>query len=112
MSFEFLTSLVLAHGYLVVFLAVALDCAALPIPGELLLLTIGGLAVKGHLDPAWALTVAAAGGVIAGFLRYWMGRVGGHPGLPRVGRPRAARAAPARFWRVGLGPAAGGPPVA
>src|SRR2546425_6335950 len=59
MSFEFLAGLVLAHGYLVIFLAVALDCAALPIPGELLLLTIGGLAVKGHLDPAWAITVAA-----------------------------------------------------
>src|SRR6266850_573523 len=29
MSFEFLAGLVLAHGYLVVFLAVALDCAAL-----------------------------------------------------------------------------------
>src|SRR5213594_1585886 len=72
MSFEFLAGLVLAHGYLVVFLAVALDCAALPIPGELLLLTIGGLAVKGHLDPAWAITVAAAGVIIADSVSYWM----------------------------------------
>ena len=43
MSFEFLAGLVLAHGYLVVFLAVVLDCAALPIPGELLLLTIADI---------------------------------------------------------------------
>ena len=58
MSFDFLASLVLAHGYLVVFCAVALDFAALPIPGELLLLTIGGLAVQGRLDPAWAIAAA------------------------------------------------------
>src|SRR5436305_571992 len=50
MSFDFLASLVLAHGYLVVFCAIALDFAALPIPGELLLLTIGGLAVQGRRD--------------------------------------------------------------
>ena len=29
MSFDFLAGLVLAHGYVIVFLAVALDCAAL-----------------------------------------------------------------------------------
>jgi len=85
MSFEFLTSLVLAHGYLVVFLAVALDCAALPIPGELLLLTIGGLAVQGRLEPVWAITVATAGVVIADSISYWMGRLGGHHVIARVG---------------------------
>src|ERR1700704_5899747 len=85
MSFEFLAGLVLAHGYLVVFLAVVLDCAALPIPGELLLLTIGGLAVKGHLDPAWAIAVATAGVIIADSFGYWMGRLGGHRVFARVG---------------------------
>ena len=65
MSFDFLAGLVLAHGYVVVFLAVALDCAALPIPGELLLLTIGGLAVQGHLDPVRGIAAAAAGVIIA-----------------------------------------------
>jgi membrane protein DedA with SNARE-associated domain len=84
MNFEFLASLVLAHGYLVVFLAVALDSAALPIPGELLLLTIGGLAVQGRLDPVWAISVAAAGVVIADSVSYWMGRLGGHRVIARV----------------------------
>ncbi len=85
MSFEFLTSLVLAHGYLVVFVAVALDCAALPIPGELLLLTIGGLAVQGRLDPVWAISVATAGVIIADSISYWMGRLGGDRVIARVG---------------------------
>jgi membrane protein DedA with SNARE-associated domain len=84
-SFESLTSLVLAHGYLVVFVAVALDCAALPIPGELLLLTIGGLAVQGRLDPVWAISVATAGVIIADSISYWMGRLGGDHVIARVG---------------------------
>jgi len=85
MSFDVLASLVLAHGYLVVFVAVALDCAALPIPGELLLLTIGGLAVQGRLEPVRAICVAAAGVVIADSISYWMGRLGGHHVIQRVG---------------------------
>jgi membrane protein DedA with SNARE-associated domain len=84
-SFESLTGLVLAHGYLVVFVAVALDCAALPIPGELLLLTIGGLAVQGRLDPVWAISVATAGVIIADSISYWMGRLGGDHVIARVG---------------------------
>ena len=80
MSFETLTALVLAHGYIVVFVAVALDCAALPIPGEILLLTLGGLAGQGLLDPASGVAAAAAGVLIADALSYWIGRVGG----PRV----------------------------
>jgi len=85
MSFEFLANLVLAHGYLVVFCVVVLDCAALPIPGELLLLTVGGLAVQGRLDPVWAVAVAAAGAMIADSTSYWMGRLGGHRVIARVG---------------------------
>jgi membrane protein DedA with SNARE-associated domain len=84
-NFDALTTLVLAHGYLVVFVAVALDCAALPIPGELLLLTIGGLAVQGRLDPVWAISVATAGVIIADSISYWMGRLGGHRVIARVG---------------------------
>src|SRR5437879_12733933 len=85
MSFDFLAGLVLAHGYVIVFLAVALDCAVLPIPGELLLLTIAGLAVQGHLDPVRGIAAAAAGVIIADSLGYWMGRLGGHRVFARVG---------------------------
>ena len=85
MSFDFLASLVLAHGYLVVFFAIALDCAALPIPGELLLLTVGGLAVQGRLDPVWAISVATAGAILADSISYWMGRLGGERVIARVG---------------------------
>src|SRR5262245_66186313 len=88
-NFEFLTSLVLAHGYLVVFIAVALDCAALPIPGELLLLTIGGLAVQGRLDPMWGVLVATAGVIVADSISYWMGRLHGDRVIARGGFGRS-----------------------
>jgi len=94
MSFDFLASLVLAHGYLVVFVAVALDCAALPIPGELLLLTIGGLAVQGRLDPVCAISVATAGVIIADSISYWMGRLGGRRVITRL--------AFGRHWTPGI----------
>ena len=112
MSFEFLAGLVLAHGYLVVFLAVALDCAALPIPGELLLLTIGGLAVKGHLDPAWAITVAAAGVIIADSVSYWMGRMGGHRVFARFGRHWTPGTTTLVFGRFVIGARVVVPPMA
>jgi len=112
MSFEFLAGLVLAHGYLVVFLAVALDCAALPIPGELLLLTIGGLAVKGHLDPAWAITVAAAGAIIADSISYWMGRMGGHRVFARFGRHWTPGTTTLVFGRFVIGARVVVPPMA
>src|SRR5258707_14095898 len=91
MSFDFLAGLVLAHGYVVVFVAVALDCAALPIPGELLLLTIGGLAAQGHLGPVRGIAAPPAGVIIADSVGYWVGRLGGHPGFARggVGQRRA-----------------------
>jgi membrane protein DedA with SNARE-associated domain len=75
--FDSLIALVLAHGYIVVFVAVALDCAALPIPGELLLLTLGGLAGQGHLDPASGILAAAAGVLVADVATYWVGRLHG-----------------------------------
>jgi membrane protein DedA with SNARE-associated domain len=84
MSFETLAALVLTHGYIVVFCAVALDCAALPIPGEILLLTLGGLAGQGLLDPASGVAAAAAGVLVADALSYWVGRLGGQRVFSRV----------------------------
>ncbi len=84
MSFEMLASLVLTHGYIVVFVAVALDCAALPIPGEILLLTLGGLAGQGHMDPASGVAAAAAGVLVADVASYWVGRVGGQRVFAKV----------------------------
>jgi membrane protein DedA with SNARE-associated domain len=82
--FDSLVALVLAHGYIVVFGAVALDCAALPIPGELLLLTLGGLAGQGHLDAGSGILAAAAGVLVADAATYWIGRMHGQRMFAKV----------------------------
>lgn len=84
--FDAMVGLVLTHGYIVVFAAVALDCAALPIPGELLLLTLGGLAGQGHLDPASGVIAAAAGVLVADALTYWIGRLHGQRVFKKIGQ--------------------------
>jgi membrane protein DedA with SNARE-associated domain len=83
-SFESLAQLVVAHGYLVISTAIALECAALPIPGELLLLTFGGLSAQGRLDPALGIAVAALGVIVGDSVAYWGGRLGGQRVLERM----------------------------
>jgi membrane-associated protein len=83
-SLDALAQLVIAHGYLVIFVAIALECAALPIPGELLLLTFGGLCAGGGLDPVLGIVVAAFAVVVGDSISYWAGRLGGRRVLSRV----------------------------
>ena len=84
MAFDTLAQLVVAYGYALVFVAIALECAALPIPGELLLLTFGGLAVQGRLDPALGIVVAALAVIAGDSVAFWAGRLGGTRVLARV----------------------------
>ncbi len=84
-----LLGLFVAYGYWIVFTAILLDNAGLPIPGELLLLAFGVVAKDGHLDLILGLLVAAAAAMAGDSLGYWVGRLGGHRVLARLGqRPR------------------------
>jgi membrane protein DedA with SNARE-associated domain len=86
---ELLMGLFIAYGYWIVFTAILLDNAGLPIPGELLLLAFGVVAKDGHLDPLLGLAVAATAALVGDSLGYWIGRAGGAKILARVGvRPR------------------------
>lgn len=86
---ELLMGLFIAYGYWIVFTAILLDNAGLPIPGELLLLAFGVVAKDGHLDPLLGLAVAATAALAGDSLGYWLGRVGGAKVLARVGaKPR------------------------
>ncbi len=77
MSIESLAQLIAAHGYVIIFVAILLDCAGLPLPGELVLLTLGGLASRGHLDPVLGLTVAVTAALMGDTISYCAGRIGG-----------------------------------
>ena len=83
---ELLMGLFIAYGYWIVFTAILLDNAGLPIPGELLLLAFGVLAKDGHLDPLLGLAVAATAALVGDSLGYWLGRLGGARLLARIGR--------------------------
>lgn len=76
-SLEAIASLVVAHGYPVLFTIIALDCAFLPIPGELLLLTFGGIAVQAHFDLSAGIAVATMAVLVGDSINYWLGRFGG-----------------------------------
>lgn len=77
MSLEPVLGLLIAHGYWIVFAAIFLDNAGLPIPGELLLLISGALARNGDLDLGMGLLVASAAAVSGDSVGYWLGRLTG-----------------------------------
>jgi membrane protein DedA with SNARE-associated domain len=112
---ELLVGLFIAYGYWIVFTAILLDNAGLPIPGELLLLAFGAVAKAGHLDPLLGLAVAAAAALVGDNLGYWIGRLAGPRVLARVGhsprfKPGHASVVFGRFVigaRVLLAPLAG-----
>ncbi|MGH7387971.1 MAG: DedA family protein [Candidatus Rokuibacteriota bacterium] len=76
MSTETLLSLFITYGYSIIFVAIVLDNAGLPIPGELLLVVLGGVAQHGQLDLLVGLAVATTAAMTGDNLGYWAGRLG------------------------------------
>ena len=112
---ELLMGLFVAYGYWIVFTAILLDNAGLPIPGELLLLAFGVVAKNGHLDPLLGLAIAATAALVGDNIGYWIGRLAGTRVTARMGgaprfKPGQASVVFGRFVfgaRVLLAPVAG-----
>ncbi len=77
MSLDALLGLFVQYGYGIVFMAILLDNAGLPIPGELLLLLFGAAARTGELDLGLGLLVASAAALSGDTVGYWLGRLTG-----------------------------------
>ncbi|MEY2644064.1 MAG: hypothetical protein RLZZ124_346 [Cyanobacteriota bacterium] len=73
-------------GYLVIFAAMLLENAGLPLPGETVTLLGGYAAGSGQLNLAGVMLAAAGGAVLGDNLGYWVGRRWGWGLLLRVGR--------------------------
>jgi membrane-associated protein len=72
------------HGYLTVGLALLLENAGVPVPGETILLFASFLAQKeGHLNLGWIIVVATVACAIGDNLGYVIGHWGGRPLLER-----------------------------
>jgi membrane protein DedA with SNARE-associated domain len=112
---ELVMGLFVAYGYWIVFTAILLDNAGLPIPGELLLLAFGVVAKDGHFDLLLGLAIAATAALVGDNIGYWIGRLAGARFIARTGhtprfKPGHASVVFGRFVvgaRVLLAPVAG-----
>ena len=73
-------------GYWALFLGMAAESAAIPLPSEVILPFGGYLVSTGRLDLALAAVAAVAGGLGGSIVLYAVGLYGGRPLLERYGR--------------------------
>lgn len=81
---NFVTNLLIAHGYLVVLFGAALDNFGLPSSGDIVLFAGGLFANQGHLALPLVMLSGFAGALISDNSVYWIGRIGGRPLVGRI----------------------------
>lgn len=80
----FVTNLLLAHGYIVVFLGAALDNFGLPASGDIVLFAGGYFANQGQAALPLVMLGGFAGAFVSDNSVYWIGRIGGRPLIGRI----------------------------
>src|SRR5918912_1385306 len=81
---EFVTGLLLAHGYLVILLGAALDNFGLPASGDVVMFAGGFFANGGQGSLPLVMLSGFAGAIFSDNAMYWIGRRGGRPLFARV----------------------------
>jgi membrane-associated protein len=81
---DFVTGLLLTHGYLVIFLGAALDNFGLPSSGDIVLFAGGFFANNGQATLPLVMLCGFAGALVSDNSVYWIGRVGGRPLISRI----------------------------
>jgi membrane protein DedA with SNARE-associated domain len=82
--FEFLRNAVVHHGYWALAVALLLENAGLPVPGETILLLASFLAFSEHeLQLPWIIVVATIAATLGDNLGFALGHFGGRPLLAR-----------------------------
>ena len=81
---DFVTGLLLAHGYLVIFLGAALDNFGLPSSGDIVLFAGGFFANNGQAALPLVMLSGFAGALVSDNAVYWIGRTGGRPLIDRI----------------------------
>jgi membrane-associated protein len=81
---HFVTGLLLAHGYIVIFIGAALDNFGLPASGDVVLFAGGWFANLGRVALPLVMLSGFAGAMVSDNAVYWIGRIGGRPLISRV----------------------------
>lgn len=81
---DFITSLLFAHGYLVIFLGSALDNFGLPSSGDIVMFAGGFFANGGEATLPLVMLSGFLGATVSDNAVYWIGRIGGRPLLTRI----------------------------
>ena len=81
---DFVTGLLLAHGYLVIFLGAALDNFGLPSSGDIVLFAGGFFANNGDAALPLVMLCGFGGALVSDNSVYWIGRIGGRPLIYRI----------------------------
>jgi membrane-associated protein len=85
---DFITSLLFAHGYLVIFLGSALDNFGLPSSGDIVMFAGGFFANDGQISLSTVMLVGFLGANVSDNAVYWIGRIGGRPLLTQILKTR------------------------
>src|SRR3712207_6597063 len=85
---DFVTGLLLAHGYLVIFAGAALDNFGLPASGDIVLLAGGFFANGGQAALPLVMLSGLSGALVSDNAVYWIGRRGGRPLIHRILKTR------------------------
>lgn len=83
---DYITQIISSIGYLGVFILMALESAALPVPSEVVMPFAGYLSYQGKFDLIFISIVGAAGCMTGSIASYIVGLKGGRPFLAKYGK--------------------------
>src|ERR687897_2899028 len=85
---RFVSGLLLAHGYVVIFIGAALDNFGLPASGDVVLFAGGWFSNMGRAALPLVMLSGFAGALVSDNAVYWIGRIGGRPPFDSVPKNR------------------------